>query len=137
MTYTKLLVDFTFLMERYSVFIMFNKRGRVRMEKKTIEAMINIYCHDQHKTHNRLCLDCSELLGYSKRHLDRCPFQENKTTCANCQVHCYKPTMREKIRAVMRYSGPRMAYKHPLLALFHFIDGFRKEPIRHRSERGW
>ncbi len=28
-----------------------------------------------------------------------------KTFCANCKVHCYKPEMREKIRAVMRFFG--------------------------------
>jgi len=37
--------------------------------------------------------------------------------------------MREKIRAVMRYAGSRMFYRHPILTLFHFIDGFRKEPV--------
>jgi hypothetical protein len=36
--------------------------------------------------------------------------------------------MREKIRNIMGYSGPRMAYRHPLLALLHFFDGFRKKP---------
>jgi hypothetical protein len=40
--------------------------------------------------------------------------------------------MKEKIRAVMRYAGPLMIYRHPILALFHFIDGFRKEAIRHK-----
>jgi hypothetical protein len=108
----------------------------MRWERKTVEAMIHIYCHDQHKTHDKLCPECNKLFDYTKRRLDRCPFQENKTTCANCKVHCYKQAMRKKIKDVMRYSGPRMSYRHPLLALVHFFDGFRKEPIRHRSERG-
>ena len=58
------------------------------------------------------------------------PFHEGKTTCANCPAHCYKPEMREKIRKVMRYAGPRMIYRHPILALLHIIDGRRKEPIK-------
>ncbi len=37
--------------------------------------------------------------------------------------------MREQIRAVMRYAGPRMVYRHPMMTLFHFVDGLRKEPI--------
>ena len=37
--------------------------------------------------------------------------------------------MREKIRMVMRYSGPRMIYKHPIAAIWHMIDRRRKEPI--------
>ena len=65
--------------------------------------------------------------------LDKCPFLEGKTTCANCPVHCYKSDMREKVREVMRYSGPRMTLRHPILAVFHLIDGLRKEPVRHRE----
>ena len=34
--------------------------------------------------------------------LDRCPFRDEKPTCSNCLVHCYKPDMRERIREVMR-----------------------------------
>jgi hypothetical protein len=55
--------------------------------------------------------------------LDRCPYFPNKPTCANCPTHCYKPDMREQVRAVMRYAGPRMLIKHPILAVFHLIDG--------------
>jgi hypothetical protein len=30
--------------------------------------------------------------------------------------------MREKIKAVMRYAGPRMIYRHPILAGKHFLN---------------
>jgi len=30
--------------------------------------------------------------------------------------------MREKVREVMRYSGPRMILRHPWLALMHVVD---------------
>jgi predicted amidophosphoribosyltransferase len=93
-----------------------------------MDAMISIYCRGHHgKAEKRLCSQCKALAAYAHQRLARCPFQENKTTCANCPVHCYKPDMREKVRGVMRYAGPRMAYQHPLLALFHFVDGFRKD----------
>ena len=48
-------------------------------------------------------------------------FMENKTFCSNCRVHCYKPEMREKIREVMRFSGPRMLLCHPILAVWHVV----------------
>ena len=112
---------------------MLNENRRMKREKDTVEAMIEIYCHDHHKTLDRLCPDCKEIFDYAKRRLYRCPFQTGKTTCANCKVHCYKPAMREKIKAVMKYSGPRMTYHHPLLAMLHFIDGFRKEPVRNKK----
>ena len=63
--------------------------------------------------------------------LEKCPFQEHKTTCAKCPVHCYKPARREQIRAVMRYAGPRMMFRHPRLAFYHLvIDGRREKPER-------
>jgi hypothetical protein len=37
--------------------------------------------------------------------------------------------MREEVRKIMRYSGLRMVYKHPIAALRHMIDRRRKEPI--------
>ncbi|MEW6586028.1 MAG: nitrous oxide-stimulated promoter family protein [Nitrospirota bacterium] len=103
------------------------KKNRIRRERETVEAMIDIYCRGIHGSLGDLCPECQALRDYAGRRLERCPFQRGKTTCANCRVHCYKPDMREKIRQVMRYSGPRMTYRHPLLALLHFVDGFRKE----------
>jgi hypothetical protein len=101
----------------------------MKREAHTIEAMIRIYCHDHHETHDGLCPECVELLDYALLRLEKCPFQEDKTTCANCPIHCYKPDMREQVRAVMRYSGPRMMYRHPILTVYHFLDGRRKEPV--------
>ena len=103
---------------------------RMKREKKTIEAMIHLYCRGQHGTEGELCFECGRLLDYAQVRLDRCPFQENKTTCTKCPVHCYRPVMRERVKAVMRYAGPRMLLRHPFLALLHLIDGLRKEPIR-------
>jgi len=100
-------------------------------EKNTVAAMINIFCHKSHKTRDGLCDECRELLDYADKRLDKCPFQAGKTTCANCRVHCYKPSARERIKEVMRFAGPRMMYRHPVLAVFHFINGLRKGPILH------
>jgi hypothetical protein len=93
-------------------------------------AMLYLYCKDQHGNSLSLCPDCQELLDYATQRLERCPFQEDKTTCAKCPVHCYQPAMRLRIRQVMRYAGPRMLLKHPTLAAWHVIDGFRKKPGR-------
>ena len=104
--------------------------NRMERERRTIDAMIRTYCRGQHHTRHGLCLACQALSGYAQDRLDRCPFQEAKTTCAHCPVHCYVPEMRERIRAVMRYSGPRMLYRHPILALCHLVDGLRKPHVR-------
>jgi hypothetical protein len=34
--------------------------------------------------------------------------------------------MREQVKKVMRYSGPRMILHHPALAMHHAIDGLKK-----------
>jgi predicted amidophosphoribosyltransferase len=96
-------------------------------ESRTIALMISFYCKKQHKN-GSLCTECQQLLDYAQERLRKCPFQNNKTTCAKCPVHCYKADMRAKVRAVMRYSGPRMIYRHPILAIEHLIDGLRKQP---------
>ena len=59
--------------------------------------------------------------------IHKCPFMETKTFCSACKVHCYKPEMREKIRAVMRFSGPRMLLYHPILAIWHLICSMREK----------
>jgi hypothetical protein len=108
---------------------------RMRRERQTIESMFAIYCRDRHATTaGLLCGECEALRDYALQRLERCPFQENKPTCANCAVHCYKPEMRQKVRQVMRYAGPRMLLRHPILAVRHMLDGRRKAPAlaRHR-----
>ncbi len=99
-------------------------------EAKTVEAMVRLYCRGQHHSRGGLCLECRELLDYARSRLARCPYQEGKTTCARCPVHCYRPAMRERVRAVMRYAGPRMALRHPVLALTHVLDRLRAVPVR-------
>lgn len=107
---------------------MADRHPRMRREEKTVAAMVRLYCHDQHGTKEGLCADCSALLDYARTRLAHCPYQERKSTCAKCPIHCYKPAMREQMRAVMRYAGPRMLSRHPLLAVLHLIDGLKKAP---------
>jgi 23S rRNA C2498 (ribose-2'-O)-methylase RlmM len=104
---------------------------RIKREKKTIDAMVRLYCRKHHGTDGELCQECSELHDYAMLRLSMCPFQENKSTCGKCLVHCYKPDMKEKVAKVMRYSGPRMLLHHPVLALHHVFDGRKKpEPLK-------
>ena len=109
-----------------------NKQSRLKRESETIAVMITLFCRSRHGS-RELCPECRELLDYARKRLEKCPFQEGKTTCAKCPVHCYKPEMRTRIRAIMRYSGPRMIYRHPVMAISHLIDGLRKEPVTGKS----
>ena len=91
-------------------------------DKEVVSLMIRLYCKKNHKTKEGLCEACANLDSYAKLRSDKCPFMETKTFCSNCKVHCYKPEMREKIREVMRFSGPRMILYHPVLAVRHVIE---------------
>ena len=104
-----------------------SKRER---EKRLVTEMIALYCRKNHGTKKDvLCSDCAALAQYACTRSDKCPFMETKTFCSNCKVHCYRPEMREKIRAVMRYAGPRMIFHHPAAALRHIYET-KKEKIR-------
>ena len=100
---------------------------RRRRELHALESMIAMYCRHHHGE-RELCHGCAELRDYARRRLERCVFGDAKPTCANCTVHCYKAEMREKVRATMRWAGPRMLLRHPLVAVLHMIDGRRPAP---------
>lgn len=100
-----------------------NVEKRREQEKKAVSLMIGIYCRGNHGTKKgQLCDECRELDEYARMRSDKCPFMETKTFCSNCRVHCYKPEMREKIRQVMRYSGPRMLLHNPVMAIHHVVS---------------
>jgi hypothetical protein len=89
--------------------------------------MVDMYCRHHHGR-PALCETCSDLLTYARRRLDRCPYGIDKPTCVNCPVHCYRADERERMRQIMRWSGPRMLRRHPVLAVLHLIDGRRAAP---------
>ena len=92
-------------------------------EKQTVGLMIELYCHGHHGTRGHaLCPECEALRSYADARVDHCPHMETKTFCSACKTHCYKPQMREAIRQVMRWSGPRMIFHHPVLAIRHLIE---------------
>lgn len=107
------------------------ERKRKR-EQRVVTEMIALYCRKNHGAGQAvetggLCPECQKLCEYARARSEHCPFMEQKTFCSNCQVHCYKPDMRERIRQVMRFSGPRMFLYHPGMALWHLISSKREK----------
>jgi hypothetical protein len=98
---------------------------RTRRELRTVRVMLDLHCRARHGGGRELCADCRALWEYAQQRIDRCRFRPDKPTCRDCPVHCFKPAMREEIRRAMRYAGPRMLWRHPILALFHLLDGRR------------
>lgn len=93
----------------------------VQDEKETVEKMVKLYCKKKHHQ-NELCKDCQELLSYAHKRLSLCPFGEKKGACSNCDIHCYKPEYRDKIKTVMRYSGKWMILYHPIYSVKHLLN---------------
>ena len=100
------------------------KNSRIEEEKKVVEQMIRLYCHKK-EGNGELCQNCHELLDYAHSRLDRCRYGEEKPTCKKCPIHCYRPEMKERVRAVMRWSGPRMMLYHPVAAIKHIYREMR------------
>jgi hypothetical protein len=109
-------------------FVTDNSFVRRARELKTIDVMVRMYCRDHHQNADPLCPRCIELMRYAARRLERCVFGDAKPTCANCSVHCYTADKRDEVRVVMRYAGPRMLLRHPVLGISHLIDGRRPAP---------
>ncbi len=97
--------------------------------------MIALFCRDQHGCKVQLCPECVTLAIYARQRLEKCPFGDEKPTCAQCPVHCYKPACREQIKIVMRYAGPRMLFRRPLLAMRHMLDERKAAPEHLRRQK--
>ncbi len=103
-------------------------RKRITRERKTVDAMIAIFCHDRHAPGRGLCHECANLSEYARQRLQKCPFGDDKPTCAKCPIHCYKPLLRAQMQTVMRYAGPRMLRHRPILAIRHLLAGRKPAP---------
>lgn len=105
---------------------------------KTIVLFTSVYCQAKHigektplslddLTLDALCLEqyplcpnCQEFLHYAiTRHLS-CPLAP-KPACKTCHIHCYRPDHREKIREIMRFSGPHLIKRGQLNLLWHWL----------------
>lgn len=92
-----------------------NIEKKRQREKDIVSLMIQLYCrhHDD--------IDENELKNYALQRIEKCPMMASKTFCSQCHIHCYRKEEQEKIKKVMRYSGPRMIFYHPILAIRHAL----------------
>lgn len=102
-------------------------------DERTLVAMARIYCCGHRHipddfNSGPLCGECAETIEYALERTRRCP-HDHKGTCDTCTVQCYKPDMRQKIRLIMAYSGPRMIFHHPVMAIRHLKK-------KHRCRKG-
>jgi hypothetical protein len=111
-----------------------NTDKKLLRESRTLTAMVRMYCRDTHGSQSGLCDECTTLHEYAQKRLAHCRFGPDKPVCSKCPVHCYRPEMRQRVAVVMRYSGPRMLRRHPVLGLSHLVDKRRPAPDIQGSE---
>lgn len=112
---------------------MSSAKRRMARERRTLELMIGLFCRKKHAGSGaQPCSSCEELWAYAQRRLDLCVFADEKPTCAACPIHCYRPEMRESVRQVMRWAGPRMLARHPILTILHLWD--ERRPLSAKAE---
>ncbi|SHH59507.1 Nitrous oxide-stimulated promoter [Caloranaerobacter azorensis DSM 13643] len=93
---------------------------KLENEKRLLEEMIKLYCKKKHGTEENLCPDCKELMEYAFYRLSKCPFGNNKKSCASCNIKCYDKEHKDRIKEVMKFSGWRIFFRHPIMTLRHF-----------------
>ena len=96
----------------------------ISTQKRVVGHMVRYYCRAHHMDREKsdgLCDECRKLLRYAYTRLDKCPYGDSKPNCSSCRIHCYKRDMKEAIKAVMRYSGPRMIFYAPLDAVVYIL----------------
>lgn len=110
-----------------------------RKEKKDLKVLAlftSVYCRDHHQQERqslgnlpealsglkryRCCPDCLDFLQYAIERRLKCPL-EDKPTCKDCTIHCYRPGHRERVREVMRYSGKTLIRRGRIDLLWHYF----------------
>lgn len=129
--------------------------AEVRKDTALLGDFARLYCRGNHADRERaalvspgvdlgaygrrvpvVCEECRELLAYAEKRRASCP-RDPKPFCSYCDTHCYRPEMRERMREVMRYAGPRsMLHGHAVEGIRHLIEGRRHKAAERARAAG-
>jgi hypothetical protein len=99
--------------------------SKAEKDTKVLEKFIQVYCEAKHSTREKpdfwgLCDECRGTLDYAIHRRAVCPL-DPKPTCKNCEIHCYEPGHRQKIKDIMRHSGMHLILRGRLDWLVHYF----------------
>ena len=97
------------------------ERKRLLQDEETVRTMTKMYCRAHHADaaeEDGLVPSCRACAEYAIARTRACP-KQHKGNCDDCEIRCYNPAMREQIRQIMAYAGPRMMFTHPVMAVRH------------------
>ncbi|HEY5468573.1 MAG TPA: nitrous oxide-stimulated promoter family protein [Coriobacteriia bacterium] len=126
--------------------------AKARSDTRLLGDFTRIYCRGVHADAQRtalasdgaglgiygrrppvVCAECAELLRYAEKRRAYCP-KAPKPFCSYCDTHCYTADMRERMRAVMRYAGPRsLLHGHAIDGVKHLLEGRRARTAAARA----
>lgn len=124
---------------------------KVRSDARLLGDFTGIYCRGQHKDARReplvsdgttlgvygrrtpvVCVECAEIVRYAEQRRALCP-KDPKPFCSHCDTHCYRPAMRERVREIMRYAGPRSMFtRHAFAGVQHLYQGRKARNLERR-----
>lgn len=92
---------------------------RIQKDLDVVGRFTELWCAGHHHEGRRpvtlgetatiqLCPECAEFFAYARHKRETCPLEPEKPSCKHCQVHCYAPPQRAKVRQIMAWSGMRM-----------------------------
>lgn len=112
-------------------------KAEKKLEKSTIEKIAGIYCSNKHGVTGVLCYDCSKLLADTIHLVNKCPYSP-KPACGACKTNCFSVEHKRKMNQVMKYSGARMLFRHPILTINHLWKlGLPKNLLLRSAKRRW
>lgn len=103
-------------------------------DRATLEAIGAIYCKGHHggAAHGdggSLCAECAEVVAYAMARTEKCP-NHHEGNCKDCTIHCYAGEMRDRVKAMMAYSAPRMLLRHPVMTVRHLRKKMKGRKLR-------
>jgi len=106
----------------------------MKKDIQLIGKFVEVYCSGHHTMFEcspfvlptgmgtrKLCAECSQLMDYAIEKRMKCPLEAEKPSCKHCRIHCYNRAQREKIRAIMSWSGRRLMMKGRLDYAWHYF----------------
>ncbi|MDY0234818.1 MAG: nitrous oxide-stimulated promoter family protein [Gudongella sp.] len=100
-----------------------SKQIKIKKEISILTTMIDIFYKNKNHREQYTTTEIEELKNYCKSRILNCPVILEKTFCSSCKIHCYDEKHRAFIKKVMKYSGPKMIFFHPILLIKHLLLG--------------
>lgn len=101
---------------------------------RLIGKFVEVYCDGKHAGierrtfllpeklgERRMCAECAGFMAYAVARRLNCPLEAEKPSCKHCRIHCYGKEQRDKVRAVMAYSGRKLMLRGRLDYVWHYF----------------